>query len=127
LGITKEQQPFFDLLENHEDINDDDTLHKRIGRRKNMMQAKIDFLRDQQTRIQQDYDTAFLNCVNMFQRPRQGDKVEEKAEDPSKKLQQQLKMLETFKFFLQHDSHVVAKVLGCKCIFDQVWQTFGLF
>ncbi len=127
LGITKEQQPYFDFLGNHEAINDDDKLHKRIGRRKNMMRAKIDFLRDQQTRIQEDYNTAFSNCVKMFQRPKQGDKLEEKAEEPSKKLQQQLKMLETFKFFLQHDSHVEAKALGCKCIFDQVWQMCGVF
>jgi hypothetical protein len=130
LGISKEQQPYFEYLGalSSSSLQNEKENEKKIHRiisRKSMLEKKIEFLMDEETRktIQSEYDLAFSSCMELFKIPTERGKVQENVEDPSK----MLRVLETFKFFLQHDSHVGARLLGSKCIFDQVWTTCGSF
>jgi hypothetical protein len=129
------------MLEDNKVIRQQKTIRQTISRLKENLEKKKTCLDQQQEPFQQQYGDALKKCVKLFARPalsgsrlqvesasgekenisaagraagtvQPGAAAEEGGEDASKKL----KMLETFKFFLQRES--AGK--GSKCVFDQV-------
>ena len=134
------------MLEENGVINQQETILPTIRRLKDNLEKKRNCLDQKQGPFQQQYDDAFKKCVKLFVRlalpgsrlqaesatgekqyisaagravgtVQSGAAAEDGGEDAAKK---NLKMLETFKFFLQRESRCEENTFCSKCIFDQV-------